>query len=730
MIASITEQPASFIHEKRRIEKAGRLNWFHWLILLGSLIVTLMAWQYARTQNQAQISNQFDREARQVVDLISERMTKYEDILWSAVAAKKAHGDIMSLQEWQRYSESQKIHERYPGINGIGLIEYVPADKLTDYLAQQRMDRPDFRMHPAHDKGEYLPITYVEPVDMNAAAIGLDIAHEDNRYNAALKARDTGKAQITGPIVLVQDAKRTPGFLFYAPFYDVDNPASLAERRETFLGMTYAPFIFERLMQGTHEIGQRRVGVKIVDGGDVLFDERLKTSESGQGGPMFSTEIAQNIYGRKWTFSIWSQPSFEKTAVNNKPLIILASGLIIETLLIGLFFFLARANRRAMSFAQQMSDAEQAQAARLENILENAVDGIMTIRADGEIHNYNKACADIFGYSGEDIIGENVDLLIPEFPEAYALIRSGNDNPDEKTSRAPRELVGRRHNGLLVPLEVSVSEINDEGHLLYNTIVRDITRRKKAEDERNRAMEDLILSNQDLEKFAYSASHDLKSPLRAIDSLSRWIEEDLGEKIDAENQDRLQKLRGRVARMENMLNGLLQYSRAGQSVTSTEKLSAAALLEDIIETINVPEGFKVNIDENLKDISIARMPLEQIFHNLVNNAIKHHDRSEGEIRISAEQKGPHYIFSINDDGPGIPEEFHEKIFEMFQTLKPKDSVEGSGLGLALVKKLVHHHDGKIRIIPDGERGSTFELTWPIAQREKSFGKNADTRQSA
>lgn len=714
----------SYLAEKERIEQAGRFHWVHWAIILASFILTMIAWRYAKTQSDAQVSERFNREATQVVDLISERMTKYEDILWSAVAATKSSPNGMPLSSWKQFSTTLQIEMAYPGINGIGLIDYVKPEDLDAFIAEQREIRPDFRVFPAHSRDDLLPITYIEPVSLNAAAVGLDVAHETNRYTAAMKARDTGEAQITGPIILVQDAKKTPGFLFYAPYYTGDNPQNEIERQRTFVGMAYAPFIFERLMDGALGAEQRRVGLKIVDGDDVLFDESNSPIDRNGHVPVFETRLTQNVYGRNWTYEVWSRPSFERTTVNNKPQLILIGGLLIEGLLIGLFLLLTRSNRRAIRFAKRMASAQYEQAARMDNILENAVDGIMTVTEQGIVASYNKACQDIFGHAPEKIIGQSVDKIIPTFAQVYKELyrkKRETDNPQDNGPNAlqTQELEGVCCGTVPKPLEVSVSEITQDGSLLFNIIVRDISRRKAAEMDRNRAMEDLMLSNQDLEKFAYSASHDLKSPLRAIDNLSKWIAEDLGDQIDDENKVRIQMLRGRVTRMERLLDGLLQYSRAGQVYVESQKVKAMDILKDVTRVIDIPDGFAVTLDDTLIGVEIERMPLEQIFHNLINNAIKHNDKDKGRIIISSAYTEEFIAFSVRDNGPGIEPKFHDKIFDMFQTLKRRDEVEGSGMGLALVKKLAHHHGGKVRVESKLGEGSTFIVSWPKTPRRRS-----------
>ena len=247
---------------------------------------------------------------------------------------------------------------------------------------------------------------------------------------------------------------------------------------------------------------------------------------------------------------------------------------------------------------------------------------------------------------------------------------------------------------------------NDEIGILYdgfNDMLAKIQRRQ-AELER---------SNRDLDQFAYVASHDLKAPLRAIATLAGWIEEDLKDQLTGEAKDQMRLLRSRVARMDALIEGVLHYSRVGRIESEGEKVDVGDLLEEVIELQAPPPGFTVAVAPGMPTITTRRLRLEQVFSNLINNAIKYHDRSRGHIDVRAERCDGFYEFTVEDDGPGIAPEHHDRVFVMFQTLQPRDLVESTGLGLALVKKLVEEEGGKITLESEVGRGARFRFTWPI-----------------
>ena len=231
-----------------------------------------------------------------------------------------------------------------------------------------------------------------------------------------------------------------------------------------------------------------------------------------------------------------------------------------------------------------------------------------------------------------------------------------------------------------------------------------------------RSNEELARSNKDLEQFAYVASHDLKAPLRAIDNLAGWIAEDLGDQLEGDPRRNLQLLQGRVNRMEGLLEDILEYSRAGRVDGPIEDVDTGRLVSDVVDLVDPPDGITVTVPADLPRLRTAKSPLQQVFSNLIVNAIKHHDRARGRIEVTARDRGDAYEFAVADDGPGIPPEYHERVCQMFQSLKPRDEVEGSGMGLAIVKKLVEARNGVLSIdSPAGERGTTLRFAWPKAR---------------
>ena len=215
--------------------------------------------------------------------------------------------------------------------------------------------------------------------------------------------------------------------------------------------------------------------------------------------------------------------------------------------------------------------------------------------------------------------------------------------------------------------------------------------------------------NLELDKFSYVVSHDLKAPVRGIHNVIKWIEEDLGNELSPEMRKYLGLILQRTKRMEDLINGLLEYAKVSKK-TVIQKTDTCELVREIAQSI-VPRDFKVEIHK-LPELYAERLKLEQVFANLLSNAVKYTPDRKGHIVISCKELNEFYEFSIKDDGMGIDPEYHEKIFEIFQTLREKEEKESTGIGLAIVKKIIDEQHGVIKVNSKLGEGAEFTFTWP------------------
>ncbi len=245
-------------------------------------------------------------------------------------------------------------------------------------------------------------------------------------------------------------------------------------------------------------------------------------------------------------------------------------------------------------------------------------------------------------------------------------------------------------------------------------ILEDIEEEKKKMELLNielaEGKQNLEKAFKELDSFAYSVSHDLKAPLRGIGQVADWLYSDFQDLASGEQKENLELMKNRVGRMNDLIEGILKYSRIGRAETLKEPVDLRKLVMDIVDSINVPASIEVQITKTLPTIRCVHVQIEQVFQNLIGNAICYSDKEKGLIEVGCRGEGSERVFYVKDNGPGIAEEHFERIFKIFQTLAPKDTVESTGIGLSIVKKIVELHGG--RVWPESKvgEGTTFYFT--------------------
>lgn len=378
------------------------------------------------------------------------------------------------------------------------------------------------------------------------------------------------------------------------------------------------------------------------------------------------------------------------------------------------------AGRYVLATVHDVTRRKQAEAAlrgseaRMRAIVDTAVDAVITIDACGVIDAFNPAAERLFGYRAEEVVGQNVALLMPE-PDRGAhddYIRRYLNSGEKRIIGIGREVTAQRRDGTTFPAELAVSEFTLGERRLFTGMVRDISARKRAEARQMQLLHEIEATNEELKNFAYVVSHDLKAPLRGIGSLADWLTSDYADKLDAQGREYLALMKNRVTRMDALIDGVLEYSRVGRIRETRVAVDLNALVDQVIQLLAPPPGVAVIVDGPLPTVMAERTRLQQLFQNLIGNAIKHLDKPQGAIRVACTDAGEFWEFSVADNGPGIEPRHHERIFQLFQTLTPRDRKESTGVGLAIVKKIIELYGGRIWVDSAPGQGSTFFFTLP------------------
>ncbi len=345
---------------------------------------------------------------------------------------------------------------------------------------------------------------------------------------------------------------------------------------------------------------------------------------------------------------------------------------------------------------------------------------LVVLNTDQKVTLINRKGCEILGCSEKEIIGKDwCDNFVPDrirekVRAAIAKVLKGKIEPAEYfenhilTRNGDERIVAWR-NTILYDNQGRIEAMLNSGE--------DITERRTAEEQKTKLLEEVKNANQELKDFAYVVSHDLKAPLRGIKTLANWIMDDYGDKFDENGKEQMNLLLARVGRMHNLIDGVLQYSRVGRIKEEKVEVNLNKLLSEVIDTLAPPQNITITVEDELPSLQCERTRITQVFQNLLSNAVKYMDKPQGQIKLGCSENNGFWQFSVTDNGPGIEEKHFERIFQIFQTLAPRDEFESTGVGLTVAKKIVELYGGKIWVESKVGEGSTFFFTLPRQEKD-------------
>ena len=347
----------------------------------------------------------------------------------------------------------------------------------------------------------------------------------------------------------------------------------------------------------------------------------------------------------------------------------------------------------------------ETQKKRYSNIIANLKLGLVELSAEGKVVSANKSFVKMTGFNEEEIVGKDLRRLFKKEKIKDLIQQRNQDKREGKTGSYEFKFLNNL-NEEKVLLVSAAPNFTIRGEIIGSIgIILDITHIKKLESQKEELLKTLERRNVELEEYAHIVSHDLKSPLRSISALTSWLKEDYGDELGADGGKNIDLIQEVVQKMETLINDILNYSSIKEKSTDLDDVNVYELVSDVKKLLYIPKHIKVNIDKSLPVIKADKIRLQQLFQNLISNAINYSDKEEGFVNIKYREKKRYHVFSVEDNGVGIAKEYHDKIFKVFESLG--DHKDSTGIGLSIVKKIVDVYDGRISLESEEGKGTTF-----------------------
>ena len=703
------------------------------LALLASLLLVILYWRNAQARELRGAQEEFIADATEASEAFQQRLANYRLISRGAVSLF-ASVQKPSAEQWHDYVSGLNVGQQFPSLLGLGFAAYLSRSELQDLqLSERDSGRGFFIIRPSGVRERYGPVTYLEPrTPENIAAIGYDMYAEPVRQAAMIAARDSGDARLTARVHLLQDGpSEVTGLLLYSPVYrNGVVPRSIAARRDALEGWVYAPFHVDKFVSVSLGAKQHQLGLRIIDVTDK--EDVLYSGVPVAGGKeVFEYSTTMDAFGRRWRLDFQSDRQAALAGRTSELRATLTIGVFASLLLFGIAMALARTESQAQAMAARMSESYRRSELRFRSAMEYSAIGKSLLDKAGNIVDVNPALVALFGSTRERLLGT-----------AFGGHFAGGAGEAMRTSEMEALVEGvyqtirqlKRPNGEQRDVQLTFAPVpGNVGQDIARLVqVEDITERLRSEAKihaLNRSLEarvtlrtrELTQVNQELESFAYSVSHDLRAPLRAIDGFSRLLSERYASAIDDTGRDYLVRIRNAAGRMGELIESLLKMSRLSRVELNIAQLDLSRMATDIVEELRITQpgrAVDVFIQPGLHAAGDASL-MRDLLQNLLSNAWKFTGEA-AHARIEFGEQSPRdgmdgkQTFFVRDNGAGFAHEYADKLFRPFQRLHSQERFPGDGIGLASVKHIIERHGGSVRAEGRLGEGAVFWFTLPAS----------------
>ena len=688
------------------------------MVLLIALFATALVWREAVQQTRLNQSLQSEEALARFASALLVETVGVVDLL-DGVRGLFAASDTVTPEEWGTYLHYAQMRPRYESVFALVYAQQVRAAMQSDDGSHYvQYGGQLLRIWPETPHADYFPVVYVYPdTQTTRKSLGYDIGTNFAFRDALKNSQKSERVVISRRIAFgdFHDPGSRTGFMLIAP---VAAGGAAIGTEAAGLGMVMAALDIHVLVERARQAS-----------GEQLLSVRIQEMDAqGATAPMYvDTDFhvdrpagshEMDVVGQRWQLSAQTRISPLAAQTSRTPAAILAGGVFSALALFALSWVLVGHRERALRLAASMTAQLRRSQRQQRAINDTANAAILIADAEGHIVYMNPFAERMFAVTAADTMGQSLASLMPVRYRAFYMrwLRRLRRQGAGQSFGDAVELVGRRQDGSELPLEVLLSSWSNEGELFFAAIMRDISRRRRTEATLKQNARELLRSNAELEQFAYVASHDLQEPLRMVTSYLELLQQRYHGQFDRNADEFIGYAKDGATRMQQLIRDLLDYAQLGREdqlpVAVSIKVSVDAALAHLQAAIT-DSGAKVEVDV---DGWVWANPgqLVRMFQNLIGNALKFRAEESPEIGIYARRDGANWHVRVSDNGIGIDPAFRQRVFAIFQRLHTRSEYSGTGIGLAICRKIIEEHNGRIWVEAAPERGSVFHFILPAA----------------